>query len=144
MHIEVDRTDVERALDAYLREPGGDPAEVVAAARTYQLLPIWKDFGGCILLRPDGELLSFGWETPTQLEPIPDDAPDRAIVHAARGWASRTFPEVRGLRPERRADSKTCPGCKGTGHLEGVPSNIVCACGGLGWMPTEAGRLTSA
>jgi hypothetical protein len=135
VRIEVDRKSVEDAVTAYLLAPGKDPAEAVAAAQKYRLLPLWKDFGGCILLRSDGELLSFGWDTPTRLEPIPDTEPDRGMVHAARGWASRRFPTVQGLAPQRGAESKVCPGCKGTGQLLGIPDNIVCACGGLGWIP---------
>jgi hypothetical protein len=57
------------------------------------------------------------------------------MVHAARAWASRRFPDIRGLAPRRGAESKVCPGCKGTGRLPDVPENIVCACGGLGWIP---------
>jgi glycine/D-amino acid oxidase-like deaminating enzyme len=144
MRISVDQADVEGAIESYIREPGNDPAQVVAAARTHRLLPLWKDIGGCILLRADGELLAFGWDTPTRLEAIRDDSPDRSIIHAARGWASRRFPDVRGLRPERGPSSIECPTCKGTGQLVGFPENLTCACGGLGWIPIEAGRLTSA
>ena len=142
MRIDVDSREVTAAVAKYLNRPGNDPAEAIAAARTHGLLPLWNDMGGSLLLRPDGEVLTFGWDTPGKLEPVSNSVQDRQIVHAARGSASAKFPSIRGLAPARDQDAVVCPSCNGQGRTPGMPSNIVCACGGLGWLPHDLVQAT--
>lgn len=127
---------VEAALEAYLA--GTDDGEVMATARAYQALPFWRDFGGVLYLQPDGAILASGWESPGHVEPVADLRPNRDVLHAARGCASRDLPSIEGLCPVRPADAVPCPGCDGTGVITpwgaGHP-NIRCGCGGLGWLP---------
>jgi hypothetical protein len=57
---------------------------------------------------------------------------------------SRKYPELAVLIPARPHDAPDCHFCKGTGRepmseqlkLE----NIVCYCGGLGWLPPSESR----
>jgi hypothetical protein len=140
MRINVDPIAVKAAIAAYLEASAQEPPEAVAAARQCGVLPFWKDMGGCLLLRPDGEILTFGWDTPNMIEPLAGTRHDREVLHRARGWASRRFPGIRGLAPERGAGATTCPGCNGTGKLLNVPESIICQCGGLGWLPGDLDR----
>jgi hypothetical protein len=114
-----------------------DQPEVVAAAKAHHALPFWGDIGGCLLLRPSGSIVAFGWDTPTVVEPVEDTARDRGLVHAARGAAAKRFPNITGLSPEPGPSARTCPGCKGTGRIpfDIANDNFVCQCGGLGWLP---------
>ena len=63
-----------------------------------------------------------------------------------RNWilfeASQRYPELRHLCPVRQPGDLTCAQCAGTGKLP-LPSeldNLVCGCGGLGWVPAETGE----
>jgi hypothetical protein len=106
-------------------------------ARLHQVLPLWTDMGGCIALRPSGQLVFFAWDDPEKLEPVgAAEAHDLRMVHAARAVGSRRFPSIAGLAPVRDSSARVCPFCGGSGKLVFVPDNIVCECGGLGWVPS--------
>ena len=137
MRIDVASNQVERALQKYLAAPGDASREVHSAARRHGVLPLWSDMGGCLVLRPDGEILTFGWDTPGQLEDVSSELDDRQLVHAARVHAASHFPDIDGLRPVKPHDAVVCPGCHGAGRLPDVPENVVCMCGGAGWMPPD-------
>ena len=50
--------------------------------------------------------------------------------------ATRRYPELLELLPERDPNAPDCPYCGGEGRL---PDNAVCPqCGSLGWIPLEA------
>jgi hypothetical protein len=60
---------------------------------------------------------------------------DRRMVHAARAEGGRRFPTISGLAPVRDASARVCASCGGSGKLASVPEDIVCECGGVGWVP---------
>src|SRR5215471_13196591 len=75
-----------------------------------------------------------------------DDGPDRQATQRERHMALfqmiEHYPELLSLLPGRPPDAKTCPDCSGTGINPVVLSspslrNIICACGGAGWVVTE-------
>jgi len=137
MRITVDPDAVEGALVEYLRTAGDGQPEV-AAARAHHALPFWRDIGGCLLLQPNGTILGLEWDNPSLVDSVADTPRDRKLVHAARASAAERFPDISGLRPERGPDVKICPSCGGTGRLTRFgepPVNVVCECGGLGWIP---------
>lgn len=112
---------VSRLLEEYLKAPGND-AEEVQAAIASRALPIYRDMGGCVLLRPDGVLLEHAWE----------DVESRPLTHptvrtAALLAAGRRFPALSGLRPS--PVGSLCAACSGTGRVEGL---VCSACGGTG------------
>ncbi len=49
------------------------------------------------------------------------------------------YPRLRNLEPVRRPGDYGCPSCAGTGRVRGLPArtedNLICTCGGLGWLP---------
>jgi hypothetical protein len=109
-HVTVDPEQVEEALAAYLaRNEPEHHAELRRWAAFHHALPVIVDMGGCIALRPDGIFVSFAWDRETELDPSlsPYD------VHVARGVASRKFPTIAGLAPQRTRTSETCPYCRG-------------------------------
>ena len=131
-HVTIESEQVEQALAAYLAQ--SEPAhhaDLRRWAAFHHALPIIADLGGCVALRPDGTFISFAWGCETELDP--DLSP--YDVHAARGVASRKFPTIAGLVPLRSGTSETCSHCGGSGVPNPGISNVICRCGGLGWVP---------
>ena len=129
-------------LRRYLRDTTPDPAGSRALAAQFQLLPLYLDWTGFFGLRVDGELLYVGWDAPHSTE-IVTEPQWRRIAFTK---AAERFRELASLCPQRTADSIECPGCDGHGRLfldgKELPDNIVCYCGGLGWIPAdEAGAF---
>jgi len=146
IRISVDAAGVERALEDYLTAASDDP-DVLHNARVHHALPISKDMGGALYLRPDGHILSSGWDTPREVEPVVDIRQHRDILHAARAHAAQQFPDIIGLLPERGPQAVNCMSCDGHGRLKGISDkypNVVCACGGLGWIPEPPEPRVSA
>jgi hypothetical protein len=137
LHIPVVPSQVQAALLAYL-ERAEDDESVLSLARSSHALPFWRDFGGALFLRPDGEVLASDWERPGYIELLADIRPNRDLLHAARGWATKELPSLDGLAPVRPPEAVPCLTCDGTGLIpkwtDRTP-NLVCACGGLGWLP---------
>ncbi len=68
---------IESALSSFVSDPSphvfpGDGLDLRALAAELQLLPVVLDMGGCIGLRPNGEVMSFLWDEPRQLRPEHD------------------------------------------------------------------------
>jgi hypothetical protein len=99
------------------------------------------DMGGCVALRPDGNVVSFLWDEPHGLK-VQNDVlwRNRALYQG-----SRKYPELTVLVPARPPEAEDCPQCGGSGTprlaLEAGIENLVCSCGGLGWVlpPALAG-----
>ena len=135
MRLDVDRVAVERELAAYLEDAGRGPPQALDGARTHSALPLWTDLVGCLALRPTGELIFFSWDDPRALTELLNTDYDRRLIHAARALGSRRYPGIAGLAPAREASARICPTCHGSGRIPDVPDNVICECGGLGWVP---------
>jgi hypothetical protein len=105
---------------------------VKGIARRHHALPLLLDMGGCVALRPNGELIQFLWDAPDQ---VAIEA-DPKMRHVARAVGSRRYSAISGLAPTRTSTSEVCLTCKGTGVVRPDLPNIVCICGGLGWVPS--------
>ena len=135
-HLGVEAHAVEVALEDYVTHPDEGAGELLRFARLHHVLPLWTDGVGCLALRPTGQLVFFAWDDPEKLEPVGAAGDhDRRIVHAARAAGSKRFPLISGLAPVRDASARACPSCGGPGKLLSAPENVVCECGGLGWVP---------
>jgi hypothetical protein len=107
----------------------------VPVAKERSLLPIFADFMGYWLLTPEGQLMFLPHEEPRDIFPVVERPQERLSVHAVFASAARTYPALAPYCPQRTPDSPPCTSCKGTGKLVGVPDNVMCACGGTGWVP---------
>ena len=127
----------QRLLDRYIADADADPAESRALAARYRLLPIFLDWVGFFGLTVEGQLHFVAWEPPHDAGVVRE--PHQARVALAAG--AEMYPELAFLRPRRPPDAVPCPGCGGTGvvQLDGqvAPPNVICYCGGLGWVPPE-------
>ena len=135
-HLRVDAEAVEAAMRNYLTHPEEGAGELLRCAQLHHVLPLWTDWMGCVALRPTGQVVFFAWDDPEKVEPVGAGGDhDRRMVHAARAEGSRRFPAIAGLAPVRDASARVCASCGGSGKLASVAENIVCECGGLGWVP---------
>ena len=134
--FDVEPTDVEACLAAYLDSTEPDPADARSIARMHHALPFWLSMGGGFMLRPDGELVGVDWEKPEALE----HGAGGFDPNVLRAIASLKYPSIRRLAPVRRSEDLECPQCHGTGRvsLNGKEyENITCTCGGIGWVRAE-------
>jgi hypothetical protein len=111
--------------------------ELRIAVATHRALPLALDGGGGYAIRPDGEIVVFLWDDKShcEVEKV------LRIRNMALFQGSRKYPELSELVPLRSPDDIDCPNCGGTG-IEPISvklgvDNIVCYCGGLGWIPKE-------
>jgi hypothetical protein len=136
--VNVSREVLETELARYLASGGVEHPEAHAGAKRHRVLPLFNDFVGCWALNMAGQLMFFPWEALRELEAVSDDPVDAIGANVALAVGSVRFPALATIRPVRPADAVPCTSCDGTGQLTGVPENVVCACGGLGWLPRSS------
>jgi hypothetical protein len=114
-----------------LRMPDG----LSELARRLDVLPLTWDMGGCAALRPTGEIVSWVWDEEAKISV--QNAPlerNRALFQGAA-----KYPGLLPFLPPRPLDAETCGRCRGTGKVSGLPEafsgQLVCFCGGAGWLP---------
>jgi hypothetical protein len=137
----VPRVSVPRdVLETLLAGFRGMPTELRVAGR-HGALPLMTDFMGCWALTMSGQLAFIPHDAPEGLELVTDRPhPAEATgIRVALAVGSRRYPALASIQPVRPADAVACAACDGTGRLPGWPENLLCACGGLGWLPRDAG-----
>jgi hypothetical protein len=133
---------IEARLEEFISDPSpcvakfDEPIDVRKVAAELRILPLIFEMGGCYALRSNGEVVSFSWDDPYNVE-VENDA---RIRNSALFQGSQKYPELSELVPPRPQDARDCSYCKGTGIVQGLPPDfpmerIVCYCGGLGWVP---------
>jgi hypothetical protein len=126
-------SEIKMALQQFLADSSPDPMNLRRIAAELQVLPLVPDMGGCYAIRSNGEVVSFSWDAPGDVRVEKDPR----IRNMAVFQGSRKYPTLKSLVPPRRADALDCPHCLGTGKLPEPMQNIICYCGGLGWLPGE-------
>ncbi|HYM01037.1 MAG TPA: hypothetical protein VEZ90_18910 [Blastocatellia bacterium] len=109
-----------------------DP-ELQAAVERTGALPLMTEAAGGFSLLPNGEIISFLWDD-TEIEPVKDPR----VINVVLFQGCKRYPELSSIVPTRPPDATECPHCAGTGYPIDSPPNIenmVCYCGGLGWIP---------
>lgn len=126
---------IEARLNEFLNSTEPDELDLRRISDELNALPLLLDMGGCFAIRPDGEIISFGWDEEKKYEV----EKDQRVRNIALFAGSKKYPELKELIPPRTQEDRDCPHCEGTGTLAinaelGV-ENIICYCGGLGWIP---------
>lgn len=113
-----------------------------------KVLPLLVDWGGLLTINPNGDIISFPFSTGADGDVVstlgdtgqPMVETDPRIRNIALFQGSKKYPELKELIV-RSADARACPSCGGTGIEPNAAShslsNVVCYCGGLGWIPSE-------
>ncbi len=137
--VSVSRAAIQAEINRYIAEhDDDDPPEARTGAERHQVLPLLNDFTGCWALTPEGRLVFFSWAAPGVLELVSDRPVDVLGTHVALAIGSRRYSALADISPKRTPDAVPCESCDGSGHISGAPANMVCACGGLGWLPGSA------
>jgi hypothetical protein len=118
-------------MEQFLAASSPDPLSLRKLAAEIQALPLVQDMGGCYAIRCNGDIVSFAWDSPDQI----DREEDPRIRNMAIFQGSRKYPALRALIPPRPAIARTCPQCQGRGELPVPMTRVICYCGGLGWLP---------
>lgn len=103
--------------------------------RRFGFLPLYLGWTSVLGIRPDTSLVV--WDHEDDREAV-RELMDPFLSRMALVAGAKKYPEPHTLIPERPTDSMTCDSCGGTGQLAGLPENVICVCGGLGWLiPNE-------
>ncbi len=123
---------IRQRLAEYLADSAADPLDLRSVVAKVGALPLTLDMGGCLAIRADGEIISFRWDEPHDVK-IERDVRWR---NSALYQGSLKYPELAPLVPSRPTDATPCGDCAGIAatRAQGI-KNIVCYCGGLGWLP---------
>lgn len=126
-------------LQEYLADPEHDALNLRAFASRFAALPLCVDWEKCWAIRADGQIVVFTHEGN---DPQPREEDDRRMLNVVLFQGSLTYPELGALVPERPADASDCPFCvvKGIEPQSLQSRNIICYCGGLGWVPAESSQ----
>ncbi len=108
--------------------------------RASQALPAYEDWTGFSGINRDGELVYV--EEGAQFAVTMLNEP--LFQRVALFEASRRFPTLESLLPQRPEHARKCAGCSGTGRIDfgnsdealdvNVADCVRCFCGGLGWI----------
>lgn len=127
---------IDRLIQDYITDATPDPHNLRQLAAEKKVLPLLLDFGGMCAINSDGDILTFIWDDTER----PQLESDPRIRNIALFQGSKKYPELTGLivKPD---DARVCSSCGGSG-IEPYSAklnidNIVCYCGGLGWLPRE-------
>lgn len=105
-----------------------DPS--ILLARRHSMLPVIADLGGVVGVTTNGEIVSIDWDGAVAVPGL-GGVPE----HLFRVLAAQRYEQLGSLMPTRRPDSVVCAYCNGRGSPYPEVSNLVCRCGGLGWLP---------
>jgi hypothetical protein len=111
---------------------------IAAIAREHHALTVYCDMGGCLALRPNGEVLCIPDDPATSVH-VETDALQRNLALVQAG---KRYSDLRDLYPVRPDDAISCSDCGGTG-TNPVTAHagfeaIICKCAGTGWLPVES------
>ncbi len=121
---------IEKRIQEYLVEDDPRADWVRSAVRKHGFLPLYLGWVAVLGLRPDGSFVRWDHKgDPEVVKPLSDGYWERmALCQAAK-----TYPEFTSLLPRRPSEARDCVFCKGSGQIERLPQ-IICSCGGLGWI----------
>jgi hypothetical protein len=100
----------------------------------HDALPLYLGWTETLAIRPDGTLVC--WSTEGEWSGA-REVDDPILVNLALVEGAAHYPRLRPLIPTKPASATTCDSCQGRGTLAlgAELSNVICKCGGTGWLP---------
>lgn len=138
---------IRKLIKDYIAKPALEPNDLRRLAAAKTVLPLFVDMGGVFAINSSGDIISFPFSLnasgnmvafPLDETDQPRVESDPRIRNIALFQGSKKYPELRDLivKPD---DARVCSGCGGSGIDPAAArlnvDNIVCYCGGLGWIP---------
>ena len=110
---------------------------LIPYVRKHQILPLYSAWLETYGILVDGSLRKFSADGEhSEYEGLRELESWQALAHTLLSGAKR-YSALAGLVPTRPSSAEACEQCSGRGHFESHP-NVVCNCGGLGWLPADA------
>lgn len=106
------------------------------------LLPLYSDMGGFYGLTRSRQIVECEWDSAEE----PSIVTDPRVINLALFQGAILYPALRSLLPSRPGNAVVCETCNGTGRVD-LPQhirNIVCYCGGAGWLPAGTAQMPRA
>ena len=132
-----------KTLEEFINGSFPDPNGLREIAARLEILPLMLDWGGCYALRSNGQVITFLWDEANDVR-VENDL---RICNIALFQGSKKYSELKALIPPKPNSALKCHVCGGTGvvpiSIESGIDNLVCYCGGLGWVPSELADLSS-
>lgn len=124
---------ISKEIEKFIEEefPKYAPLWSRECSKKFGALPVMMEMGAVFGIRPDGVVVSTLWDDPAQIQ----IEMEPRIVNITYFQASKKFPALASLAPQRTEKSKTCTHCNGSGNHPGFGGAVVCCCGGMGWLP---------
>jgi hypothetical protein len=142
MTPQVQPSVVRAAIASYAANAPESEELLAALSQCLVLLPLYLDWTAFIGLAPTGELVLAEYEAPfaTKNAEVAEAGRWKAgIRHLAFAAGFIRYPHLTWLQPVRTSDAVVCTTCSGTGRPsfggEPAPENVLCECGGMGWLP---------
>jgi hypothetical protein len=128
------------ALSQFLAQSSPDPLGLRQLAADLHAMPLYCCWFRCLAIRPSGEIISFDIESYAGVQP-PGDVrivDDQLTRNMALCQGARNDPALQILVPNKPPDAVECSLCAGKGVLPEPAANMICSCGGLGWLPPDS------
>ena len=132
---------IETRLKEFLSSVGDDAPYEHRLAAEFGVLPLFSDWTECRAIRANGEIVSFmfdnSWHPEIETPNLQVEG-DARWRHLALFQGAKKYPELSVLIPSRSIGAVDCPWCEGQGEITGTQSKLkelVCYCGGVGWLP---------
>jgi hypothetical protein len=118
--------------------------ELVEAVRNSGAVPVYVDIGGALVLRADGEILCYPWDS--LAEPAPESDASWRLTAVVVG--AEKHPELRPLLPVRPIGTADCQWCAGRGRIcigesDRKRGPICGSCYGIGWLGAASFFVTN-
>jgi hypothetical protein len=123
-----ERAFIQERIDRFAEEAPEELRWQLPHVREHGALPLYVGWTETAGIRPDGTLIRWSTEDWPGAFELGDLWKTVALVKG-----SERFPLLRRLIPPRSQDARECESCKGSGRFPLHP-DIVCQCGGVGWV----------
>jgi hypothetical protein len=104
-------------------------------ARRNRVIPVYGDFMGLWVITMAGRLAFISDDEQDVVTPVSDDPSDIPGTHVALAQAAIMYKELASFMPPRPPNAAICNSCDGHGLVSPSHPNILCECGGAGWLP---------
>ncbi|MBS0193987.1 MAG: hypothetical protein JSR34_07050 [Proteobacteria bacterium] len=102
--------------------------------RQFNILPLWSAWFETVGIRPDGSIRKFSADGDhVEYEGL-RLVEERPVVVFSLLEGAKRYPCLQQVVPQRPVDAVTCERCGGNG----LGANIICVCGGIGWLTGSA------
>jgi hypothetical protein len=133
MKLEIElKKEIEKRIEEFI-EDEKNPEYLKYYAEKLKVLPLYNDWTNCLAINAEGEIINFSHE----MEQAAKVETDNFWCNMALFQGSKKYPKLAALisKPD---NTVLCSDCNGSGifpmSLDSKYKNIICSCGGLGWV----------